>query len=60
MTHNGVQDLRIFAFIPGEERWRLPCGEVEGVTGAIRDATRIYENEIWEAFGSDVIDWIVM
>jgi hypothetical protein len=60
MMHNGVQDLRIFAFIPREEQWRLPFEEVEKVTGAIRDATRIYKNEIWEAFGSDIIDWIVM
>lgn len=60
MMHNGVQDLRIFAFIPEEERWRLPREEAEEVRGAIRDATEIYENEIWEAFGSDVVDWIVM
>ena len=60
MMHNGVEDLRIFAFIPGEEQWRLLCEEVEEVMGAICDATGIYENEIWEAFGSDVVDWIVM
>jgi len=60
MMHNGIEDLRIFVFILGEERWRLPCEEVEEVTGAIRDVTGIYKNEIWEAFGSDVVDWIVM
>ncbi len=60
MMHNGVEDLRIFTFIPGEEWWRLPCEEVEEVTGAIHDTMGIYKNEIWEVFGSDVVDWIVM
>jgi hypothetical protein len=60
MMHNDIEDLRIFAFTPGEERWRLPCEEVKEVTRAIHDATGIYENEIWEAFGSNVVDWIVM
>jgi hypothetical protein len=33
---------------------------VEEVTRAIHDTMEIYKNEIWEAFGSDVVDWIVM